>query len=269
MPENITCQRFTGKTVLITGAASGIGAATAMRVNQEGGHPILFDLQAEKLNSVARQCNGTAVVGNALNLDDLQKAVTIADTQHGGLDAFVAAAGFETYGGAEEVDINQWHNVIAINLDGALIGARAVLPSLKSKGAGAIVLVSSIGGLAGSIQNAAYGTAKAGLLGLNRSIAADNGPFNIRCNAVCPGLAYSELTERMFKTLSEGLDISVDEIEKKITKPLPLGRIAQPQEIASAIAFLASADASYMTGSSIIVDGGAMATEVALSHLAP
>lgn len=269
MKNDVNCSRFSNKTVLITGGGSGIGAATAKRIAAEGGYPIVLDLQAEKLNSVAKYCGGSAIVGNALNMEDLTKAVKIADEKHGGLDAFVAAAGFETYGGVEEVDLADWHRVISINLDGALFGARAVLPSMKNKGGGAIVLISSIGGLAGSVHNAAYGTAKAGLLGLNRSIAADNGPFKIRCNAICPGMAYSEMTDRMFGMMSSQLSLTVDETIAKVTKPIPLGRLAQADEIAAAIAFLASDDASYMTGSSMNVDGGLMAIETALSHLAP
>jgi len=200
--KNNNCRRFTGKVVLITGGAAGLGAAAARRIAAEGGHPILLDLQEDKLKRVAAEVNGSAVVGSALDSDILRQAVAIAD-ERGGLDAIVTAAGFETYGGAQEVEFEQWKRVLDINLDGALLAAQVCIPSMQKKGRGAIVLISSIGGMLGSKLNIAYGTAKAGLLGMNRSLAIDCGAHNIRCNAVCPGLARSELSDRMFGNISD------------------------------------------------------------------
>lgn len=262
-------QRFAGKVALVTGAGSGIGAATARRIAEEGGHPIMLDLNEAAVRSEATQCGGTPWVGSATQADDLNEAVAMAMKQHGRLDVLVACAGFEAYGGAEHVDIEQWSRVLSVNLDGALLAARAVMPAMRQSGGGAIVLVSSIGGLAGSPANVAYATAKAGLFGLNRSIAIDGGPQGIRCNAIAPGMAHSALTQRAFSALAQVTGLTPEAVQGKLTKVLPLGRIADPAEIAAAIAFLASDDASFVTGTTLVADGGAMAVEATLSQLAP
>lgn len=263
------CQRFKNKTVLITGAGAGIGAATAMRVTAEGGHPILLDLNENNLKQVAEQCGGTIVVGDALNSADLEKAVAIADKEHGGVDALVTAAGFAIYGNAEETDLNGWKDVLSINLDGAFLATRAVLPSMKNKGGGAIVLLSSIAGVRSSSNMIAYTTAKSGLLGLSRSIAIDFGSQNIRCNALCPGVCESEMVRHSFTVAAEQAGTTYEAMMGTITKPVPLRRVSQPAEIASVIAFLASDDASFVTGTTLVADGGASAVEAGLSHLAP
>lgn len=262
-------RRFAGKVALVTGAASGIGAATARRIAAEGGHPIMLDLNEAALRSEAEACGGAPFVGSATNAADLHQAVAIAMKQHGRLDVLVACAGFEAYGGVEQVDLEQWSRVLSVNLDGALLAARAVMPAMRQSGGGAIVLVSSIGGLAGSIANAAYATAKAGLFGLNRSIAIDGGPHKIRCNAIAPGMTHSALTQRGFSALAHVTGLSVEAVQGRLTKVLPLGRIADPAEIAAAIAFLASDDASFVTGTTLVADGGALAVEATLSQLAP
>ena len=157
--------------------------------------------------------------------------------------------------------------VVMINLQLGQL-SRAALPLMRESGdGGAIVLLSSIGGLVGSAQNAAYATAKAGLLGLNRSIAIDNGPHGIRCNAIAPGLCHSKLTERMFGAFSQISGLTSEEVQSRLTKPLPLGRIAQPEEIAGIIAFLASNEASFITGTVLAADGGATAVEVSLANI--
>jgi NAD(P)-dependent dehydrogenase (short-subunit alcohol dehydrogenase family) len=267
--SELSANRFKQKCVLITGGGAGLGAATAKRIAAEGGHPILLDVQAEKVEAVAKACGGIAVVGSALEASDIERAVSIANERHGGVDVLVTCAGLETYGGVEEVDFDQWKHVININLDGAVLAVRACLPSMKAKGKGAIVLVSSIGGLVGSASNLAYGTAKAGILGMNRSIAIDYGPMNIRCNAISPGMAHSELVDRALNAMSHVTGESIEQVTAKLIKPMPLGRIGEAHEIASAIAFLASDDASYMTGSNLVIDGGLTAVEPGLSHVAP
>jgi NAD(P)-dependent dehydrogenase (short-subunit alcohol dehydrogenase family) len=261
--------RFAGQVALVTGAGSGIGAATARRIAAEGGHVVMLDLDEAALHAEAARCGGTPVVGSTLQTDDLARAVAAALQARGRLDVLVASAGFETYGGVLDLDPEQWSRVLAVNLDGTLLAARAAMPAMQRGGGGAIVLVSSIAGLAGSRGNAAYATAKAGLLGLNRSIAIDGGPLGIRCNTICPGMTHSAMTQRAFGALTQITGLAPSALLERLTKAVPLGRIAQADEIAAAIAFLASCDASFVTGSVLVADGGATAVEAALSHLAP
>jgi NAD(P)-dependent dehydrogenase (short-subunit alcohol dehydrogenase family) len=131
------------------------------------------------------------------------------------------------------------------------------------------VLVSSIGGIVGSVSNVGYATAKAGLLGLNRSLAIDSAPMNIRSNAICPGAAHSEMTDRAYSKLAEMMGITKEDLITKMVKPNPMKRMGQPEEIAAAIAFLASDDASYVNGAALVVDGGASIVEPMLAQLAP
>ncbi len=267
--DTMGSRRFTGKVALVTGAASGIGAATARRIAAEGGHPLMLDLDERTLLMEAERCGGTPLVGSAVDADVVARAVTAALDGHGRLDVLVTAAGFETFGGAEQVELAQWQRVLAVNLDGALLAVRAAMPAMRRNGGGSIVLVSSIGGLAGSPHNVAYATAKAGLLGLSRSVAIDGGPQGIRCNAICPGMSHSAMTQRVFGAMAQMMGTTPEAVIDRLTKPMPLGRVAQSDEIAAAIAFLASADASFVTGSVLVADGGAMAVEASLSHLTP
>jgi NAD(P)-dependent dehydrogenase (short-subunit alcohol dehydrogenase family) len=268
MTIELTTQRFAGKVALVTGAASGIGAATARRLFAEGAQLVLVDLDPAGLDAVREETKAQVVVGDAAEGATLEQAVALAKSAYGRLDVLVTAAGFETVGGAEHVDFEAWRKVLSINLDGALLASRAALPLMRESGdGGAIVLLSSIGGLVGSAQNAAYATAKAGLLGLNRSIAIDNGPHGIRCNAIAPGLCHSKLTERMFGAFSQISGLTSEDVQSRLTKPLPLGRIAQPEEIAGIIAFLASHEASFITGTVLAADGGATAVEVSLANI--
>ena len=268
MTNSSSAYRFAGKVALVTGAASGIGGATARRLHAEGARLVLLDLDATGLAATSAETGAETVIGDAADADVLARAVARAKSVFGRLDVLVLAAGFETYGGAEEVDFDAWHKVIAINLDGALLAARAALPLMRASGdGGSIVLLTSIGGILGSAQNAAYATAKAGLLGLNRSIAIDNGPHRIRCNAIAPGLCHSRLTERMFGAMAQVTGTSPEEVQRRLVHPMPLGRIAQPNEIAAVIAFLASDDASFVTGAVLAADGGASAVEVSLASV--
>jgi NAD(P)-dependent dehydrogenase (short-subunit alcohol dehydrogenase family) len=260
-------RRFHNQCVLVTGGASGIGAATVKRLSAEGAFPIVLDMNAEGAQRVADECGGVALAGDATSQALLTEAVGLATEKFGGLDALVTCAGNAVGGGAEMIEIDVWHKQLNLHLDGALVATKAALPAMRAKGGGAIVLVSSMGAYQSCPGQIAYSTAKAGLLAMVRSIAIDHGPENIRCNAICPGLITSPMTEKNFTELGKVVGMSFEETRKKMVNLVPLKRWAESSEIAASIAYLASSDSSYMTGNALIVDGGATIVEPGLTNV--
>lgn len=248
--------RYAGKVALITGGGTGIGAATAKRIAAEGGQVIVMGRREAPLREVAETCGGHAFVGDTTSLDDLKGAVVEAEERFGGLDLLVANAGVELFGSVETVALEDWRKVFEINLEGAMLAARSSIPAMRRRDGGAIVLVASVASLAGAPSYVSYLTTKAGLLGLNRSIAYDFGPENIRCNALCPGWVRTEMTERAIDEFARAKGMSLEELQHEMTKVYPLRRMAEPEEIAAIIAFLGSSDASFITGATLSADGG-------------
>ncbi|WP_068073600.1 SDR family NAD(P)-dependent oxidoreductase [Novosphingobium lentum] len=257
-----TSRRFTNKVALITGGGTGIGAAAARRIAAEGGKVVLVGRRAEPLEAVAAECGGLAVIGDTSSEPDLVRAVKAAVATFGGLDILVANAGIEVFGSVENVPIDQWQRTLSVNLDGSMLAARACVPAMRKRGGGSIVLVASVAALSGAPHYVAYLTSKAALLGLNRSLAYDYGPENIRCNALCPGWVRTEMAERAIGEFAAAKGISLDEMIAEMVKVYPLRRIAQPDEIASIVAFLGSADSAFMTGSVVVADGGGAIVDV-------
>lgn len=251
-----TAKRFAGKVALITGGGTGIGAAAAHRIAAEGGRVVVMGRREGPLRDVADACGGHAVVGDTASLPDLERAVAEACERFGGLDVLVANAGIDRLGSVETVSLEHWRRVFEVNLEGAMLAARASIPAMRARGGGAIVLVASVAALAGSPAFVSYLTTKAGLLGLNRSIAYDYGPENIRCNALCPGWVRTEMAERGIKTIANMKGISATEASDAIVRVYPLRRMGSPEEIAAIIAFLGSADSSFVTGAVLSADGG-------------
>jgi meso-butanediol dehydrogenase/(S,S)-butanediol dehydrogenase/diacetyl reductase len=249
-------KRFSGKVALITGGGTGIGAATAQRIADEGGIPVILGRREAPLRAVAQACGGHVVQGDTTSLADLERAVAEATERFGGVDVLVANAGVELFGSVETVPIDQWKQVLDVNLEGAMLAARAVIPAMRERGGGAIVLVASVAALSGAPSYVSYLTSKAGMLGLSRSIAYDYGVERIRCNVVCPGWVRTEMAERAIGEFAAIKGVSTDALIADMVKVYPLRRLAAPEEIASIIAFLASEDASFMTGAVISADGG-------------
>jgi meso-butanediol dehydrogenase / (S,S)-butanediol dehydrogenase / diacetyl reductase len=258
-PWNGNCwmmKRLGGKVALITGGGSGIGAATARRLSDDGAHTVVLGRRAAPLKAVAEACNGMAVVGDTARCEDIELAVRHACDAYGGLDILVVSAGVEQFGSVETVTLEDWRRVFSINLDGAMLAARAAIPALRARGGGAIVLVSSVAAVAGAPSYAAYCSSKAALSGLNRSIAVDYGPENIRCNAICPGWTLTELALREIEDTARKKGIDALQLQHELTGNYPLRRMGRPEEIAAVIAFLASNDASFVTGTMLSADGG-------------
>jgi NAD(P)-dependent dehydrogenase (short-subunit alcohol dehydrogenase family) len=250
-------QRFADKVALITGGGTGIGAAVARRLAEEGAKVVLMGRRAGPLEAVAGPIGADVVAGDAADAADVRRAITLATDRHGGLDLLIANAGGHGLGSALDTDDRGWAEATRLNLDTAFVCAREALPQLIAR-RGAVVMVSSIAGLFAGPEVAGYVTMKHALIGLTRSLARDYGRQGVRVNAICPGWVRTAMADEQMQVLVEKHDLNtIDEAYALVTRDVPLGRPAEPEEIASVIAFLASGEAAMMTGSVTVVDGGA------------
>ncbi|MGH7818512.1 MAG: SDR family NAD(P)-dependent oxidoreductase [Candidatus Binatia bacterium] len=245
-------RRFDGKIVVITGAASGIGAATARRFHSEGARLMLADVNEEGGAALARELGGAA--GEAAFrkvdvsvLDEVEALMQAAVDRFGRIDVVFNNAGIGAYGKTPDLDPAVWHQVIAVDLHSVFYGCRAAIPHLRRAGGGVIVNTASISGLFADYGLAAYNAAKGAVVNFTRTAAIDHARENIRVNSVCPGPIETALTAVM---------MSMPEVVEEYNRLIPMGRVGRAEEIAGAVAFLASEDASYITGAAIVVDGG-------------
>ncbi|WP_372525176.1 SDR family NAD(P)-dependent oxidoreductase [Piscinibacter sp.] len=249
--------RLSGKVALITGAASGIGLATARRFAEEDAMVILADRDAAGLTAALAELQAGRDRHLAITLDVTIEAAWIAAmkdirTRYGRLDILVNNAGFGRFRSIADTTLDEWRATLAVNLDSVFLGTKHALPLLAESGRGAIVNMSSMRGLVAGPNSGAYSAAKAGVRLFSKATAlecaaARNG---VRVNSVHPGHVETPLTAPAYAN---------PDIAKEFLAHTPLGRFAQPREIAGVILFLASDEASYMTGSEVTVDGGVTA----------
>jgi meso-butanediol dehydrogenase/(S,S)-butanediol dehydrogenase/diacetyl reductase len=241
--------RFEGKVAWITGAASGIGAATARRLASEGARVFLADLDEKAGRALERELGERAAFGklDVRELAEVQASVAACVDRFGGLDVVVNNAGIGMYGKAPDLDPKWWREILAVDLDSVYYGCHAAIPELRRRGSGAIVNTASISGLFGDYGLLAYNAAKGGVVNMTRALAIDHAREGIRVNAVCPGPIETPLA----KALVEHPKMSAE-----YALQIPMGRVGRAQEVAAAIAFLASDDAAYVTGAMLVVDGG-------------
>ncbi|PCG15388.1 MAG: SDR family NAD(P)-dependent oxidoreductase [Sphingomonas sp.] len=242
--------RFGGRVAIVTGGASGIGAAFARRVHAEGAAVMIADLDVERGQALAAELGERAAFRSVDVADAAALETLAADTAaaFGGIDILYNNAGIGCYGLTPDLAIDQWRRVVAVNLDAVFYGCRAVIPYLKARGGGAIVNTASASGLHADYGFTAYNAAKAGVINYTRSLAIDHARDGIRANAVCPGPVDTPI-------LTSGVD-AIPGLRAQWEQVVPAGRFAQPEEIAAVAAFLASDDASAVTGAAIPVDGG-------------
>lgn len=241
--------RLANKIALITGAASGIGAATATRFVREGAKVYLADINTDQGQSVADKLAMPFVALDVASENAWQQAIaSISDER---LDILVNNAGISPHDTVEDLQLDIWHKIHAVVLDSVALGCKHALPLLKQSTAGAVVNLSSIAGMIGASSYASYGSAKAGVRNLSKSFAmlcAERG-YPIRCNSVHPGSIDTPILDAD-KALHG---------ERAVTsrqRAIPLKRLGQAEEVANAILFLASDEASFITGTELIVDGG-------------
>jgi NAD(P)-dependent dehydrogenase (short-subunit alcohol dehydrogenase family) len=248
--------RFDGKTVLVTGGALGIGRAVCEIIAERGGAVSILDVDesaGRKICVSIEAAGGKAAFMpvDVSNFEDVQRAVDASHARFGSIDSLVVSAGIQRYGTAVSTDEEQWTEVLDVNLKGAWNAARATIPFLKFAGSGTIVNVSSVQALASQQNVLAYTVSKHGLIGLTRSIAMDFAKENIRANAVCPGTVDTPML-----AWAASLDPNPQSVYDACRAMHPLGRIAQPREIAEVVAFLAHESSSFVTGAVWTVDGG-------------
>jgi len=254
--------RLEGKVAIVSGGGTGIGAATARRFAHEGAKVVVTGRRPEPLEAVAAETGGRAVPGDITDPGHAEAAVAAAREAFGGLDVVVANAGVGFGGAAADVLDERWQRTLDVNVTGAFRLVRASIPAMLDRGAGSIVLVSSVSGLVSGTDGTAYVTSKAALLGLARSIAVDYGPSGIRANALCPGWVITPMGDRAMDQLAEERGVSRDEGYRVVTQHIPLRRPATADEIAACCLFLASDEASIVTGTALVADGGGLAVDL-------
>ncbi|WP_420644026.1 SDR family NAD(P)-dependent oxidoreductase [Candidatus Leptofilum sp.] len=241
---------FTDKIAIVTGGASGMGAATARELAAAGAHVVIVDRNAELATAVAQQINATTQIGDVSDPDFCQKVVDEVVMENGRLDILINAAGIIVRADALGTTNEQWQQVMNVNVSGIFYFSRAAVAVMKQQGHGVIVNFGSIWGGVGATGVVAYCASKGAVHQLTRAMALDHVRDGIRINAVCPG----EVNTPMLA--SERREPVTDEILQHIASTVPMERLADPVEIARVVCFLASDAASYMTGAMVNVDAG-------------
>lgn len=241
--------RFEGKVAVVTGGASGIGAAAARLFHGEGASVVIGDLDAAAGQALAAELGTRARFQpcDVSRFAEVEALVALAPAEFGRLDILFNNAGIGSFSPIEALSVDDWKTVIAVDLDAVFYGMKAAIPLMRAGGGGAIVSTASASGMAGDFGFAAYSAAKAGVINLTRTAALDHARDGIRVNAVCPGPVDTPILA--------GIQ-AVPGLRTDWEDRVPMGRFARAEEIAEAVAFLASDAASAITGVSLPVDGG-------------
>jgi 2-hydroxycyclohexanecarboxyl-CoA dehydrogenase len=239
--------RLEGRNALVTGGASGIGAAISRRLAAEGAEVVIGDVNEEGARDVAAEIDG---VGALLDVTDPDSAAGVAG-EHGPFAILVNNAGTDDFAFFTDMTPERWRRLIAINLEGVLSCTHAILPAMQQAGYGRIVNIASEAGRVGSKGSAAYSAAKGGVIAFTKTIARENARFGITSNSIAPGPIETPLL-----MAAKGLGEIGDRIIETMKGQTQMRRLGQPEEVAAAVAFLASDDASYVTGETLGVSGG-------------
>lgn len=253
--------RFTNQVAIITGAASGIGRACALRFAQEGANIACLDFDAARNEEAAEECRSYGVEALAFKCDvtrkeDLEAAVGATLEAWGRIDVLVASAGIYSGSPLPEVSLQQWQRLIGINLTGVFLSNQAVASVLMQQGSGSIINISSMAGKTSWPGSAEYSASKSGVIGLTRSVAMELAPYGATCNAVCPGNTLTDMVRNVAGIVGAQDGLTAEEWLQLRADECPMKRMAEPWEIAGVVAFLASQDSRYLTGQAIEVDGG-------------
>lgn len=244
--------RFEGKVLFATGGGSGIAAATARRFAAEGGKVAVVDLDVDRAKSVADTIDGALALGaDVADEASVQAAMDATDERFGRLDCVLNAAGHAEFGPLAEWSLERWNRMLGAHIGGTFLVCKAALPLLVRSGGGSIVNIASTAALTANNSNAPYGAAKGAIVSFSRQLARDVAP-DIRVNTVAPGRTRTGMTEPLL-TLRGG---TPEEGAARFAEASMLKRLGTPEELAAPICFLLSDEASFMTGSLVVVDGG-------------
>lgn len=256
---------FRDKVVFISGGGTGIGAAVAKQMAEAGAKLVLMGRRTGPLEEVAAALAPAEVLvlsGDAANAVDVRQALAQVRTRFGGIDVLVANAGGHGLGKLTDTDDASWAQATRLNLDTAFVCARELMPELLQRG-GNIVILSSLAGHFAGPEVVGYVTMKHALIGLTRSLARDYGPLGVRVNAVCPGWVRTAMADEQMQVLIQKHQLKdTAAAYRLVSRHVPLRRPAEPGEVADAVLFLASRRAAMITGTSLMVDGGASAVDL-------
>ena len=253
MPES----RFVDKGVIVTGGASGIGKATAERFMEEGARVAIIDVSRNNLETAVKEFKKKGydpliLAGDVTSSADVKRLVRIAKKKLGSIDVLFNNAGILVEGTVEQVSEQDWDRIMAVNVKGVFLMSKEVIPIMLKQGKGVIVNNASCSGLVGDRNAIAYNTSKGAVVLMTKCLALDYCTKNIRVNCVCPG----EIETPMFHQEAKARRMSIDEYREELCHYHPIGRLGKPREVANAVLFLASDDASFITGTAFSVDGG-------------
>ena len=246
--------RFAGKVALITGGASGLGLAVARQLHAEGASLLLVDWDVAAVTSAAKDLDAARLPGDVSQAGTAAAAVDMARSTFGRLDVLFNNAGIDPLRARSVVDTDEsdWDRILDVNVKSAYLFAKSAIPLMREGGGGAIVNTASIAGLKAASDESAYSVSKAAMVSLTQSLAVDFARDHIRANCVCPGFMEMVMTDRR-------RDLTEEQVAGRYAYAdahVPLGRQGTYEEVARCVAFLASSDASYVTGAALVVDGG-------------
>lgn len=254
-------KRFVGHVVVVTGGATGIGAACVTRFAQEGANIATLDINDKANETKVKECKALGVEAIALHCnvtdkESTQKCIDTVMEKWGRIDTLICSAGITTSTPLAEIELSEWQRTIDINLTGVFLSNQAVAPVMMKQKSGSIINLSSMAGKTSWPWTESYSASKSGVIGLTRSVAMEMAESGVTVNAICPGNTLTEMVKKVAADVGGRDGMTPDEWLAMRANDCPMKRIAEPWEMAGVAAFLASEDSRYLTGQAIEVDGG-------------